>query len=35
MVIAGNHSIAVPAGRWTEGAELLVMVRPQKAGLFR
>lgn len=30
MVIAGNRSISVPAGGRTEGAELLVMVRPER-----
>ncbi|MGL3104580.1 ABC transporter ATP-binding protein [Bradyrhizobium sp. BR 1432] len=30
LVIAGNRSIPVPAGGWTEGAELLVMVRPER-----
>lgn len=30
MVIAGNRSVTVPVGRWTEGAELLVMVRPER-----
>ncbi|MCC8967470.1 ABC transporter ATP-binding protein [Bradyrhizobium sp. Pear76] len=30
MVIAGNRSVTVPAGRWTEGAELLAMVRPER-----
>lgn len=30
MMIAGNQSISVPPGGWTEGAELLVMVRPER-----
>lgn len=30
MEIAGNRTIAVPSGEWTEGSELLVMVRPEK-----
>ncbi|MFK4529241.1 putative spermidine/putrescine transport system ATP-binding protein [Bradyrhizobium japonicum] len=30
IVIAGNRSIAVPNGAWTEGAELLIMVRPER-----
>ncbi|MDA9445872.1 ABC transporter ATP-binding protein [Bradyrhizobium sp. CCBAU 21360] len=29
IVVAGNRSIAVPGGKWTEGSELLVMVRPE------
>ncbi|WP_247452725.1 ABC transporter ATP-binding protein [Bradyrhizobium sp. 174] len=30
MTIAGNRSISVPGGRWAEGSELLVMVRPER-----
>lgn len=30
IVIAGNRSVTVPAGKWTEGAELLAMVRPER-----
>lgn len=30
MVIAGNSCVAVPTGRWTEGTELLAMIRPEK-----
>ncbi|MCP3419873.1 ABC transporter ATP-binding protein [Bradyrhizobium brasilense] len=30
MMIVGNESVTVPAGRWSEGTELLVMIRPEK-----
>ncbi|MGY4372731.1 putative spermidine/putrescine transport system ATP-binding protein [Bradyrhizobium sp. i1.3.6] len=30
MVIAGNRSITVHNGRWTKGADLLAMIRPEK-----
>ncbi|MCC8969165.1 ABC transporter ATP-binding protein [Bradyrhizobium brasilense] len=30
MAIAGSTSIAVPGGAWAEGADLLVMVRPER-----
>lgn len=33
IAIAGNTSIAVPGGAWTEGSDLLVMVRPEKIRL--
>ncbi|WP_439406556.1 ABC transporter ATP-binding protein [Bradyrhizobium sp. DASA03076] len=30
LVIAGNHLLAIPGGARNEGAELLVMIRPEK-----
>ncbi|QQO37565.1 ABC transporter ATP-binding protein [Bradyrhizobium diazoefficiens] len=35
LAIVGNKSIAIPAGAWTEGAELLVMIRPERMRIFR
>ncbi|WP_202814732.1 ABC transporter ATP-binding protein, partial [Bradyrhizobium tropiciagri] len=34
MVIAGDRSITVPDGRWSEGSECLVMVRPERVRIY-
>ncbi|MGY0576158.1 ABC transporter ATP-binding protein [Bradyrhizobium sp. RDM12] len=35
IVVSGNTSIALPLGAWTEGADVLVMVRPERIRIAR
>lgn len=35
LSIAGNSTIAIPDGAWSEGAELVVMIRPERVRIGR